>query len=568
MASAEPQGIAPFTGPWLRRAAAVALAVGTLSIGALSTTAARAAAASPGTELPRVVHEQGRHALLVDGAPFLVLGAQANNSSNHVDVLPAAWQTLATLHANTLEMPVSWQQVEPVEGQFRFDFVDALLAGARGHGLRVVVLWFGAFKNGGPGYAPEWVRADTVRFPRKRDARGEGLAPLSPLAASTLAADSRAFAALMRHLAAVDARHTVILVQVENEPGAFGIPREHSAGADRLFEGGVPRELVDGLHRTPGTWRQVFGALAEAAFTGWHTARYVDAVAAAGKSELALPMYCNSALSDPFASEPDPAWVSSGSPDWNMIDLWKVAAPHLDFVAPDIYSRDAPAVFAWLDAYRRDDNALFVPEIGNAADYARFFWAALGRGAIGFAPFGMDATGYVNYPLGAKVLDDATLEAFAADYRAMAPHARGWARLAATHAGWGTARGRDGETQAHDFGAWRIDARYGRWLIGDEGWTFVKADVPPWKAEPVGGLAVLALGEGEFLVAGSRVRVGFSLAAPRPGQRWQYLSVEEVAIDDAGRLLAGRPWNGDQVDYGLNLPAEPVLLHVRLGTWQ
>ena len=42
------------------------------------------------------------------------------------------------------------------------------------------------------------------------------------------------------------------------------------------------------------------------------------------------------------------------------------------------------------------DNALFVPETGNSAEYARFFWPVIGRGAIGFSPFGMDRTGYYN----------------------------------------------------------------------------------------------------------------------------------------------------------------------------
>jgi hypothetical protein len=28
-----------------------------------------------------------------------------------------------------------------------------------------------------------------------------------------------------------------------------------------------------------------------------------------------------------------------------------------------------------------------------------------------------------------------------------------------------------------------------------------------------------------------------------------------------------RVWNGDQVDYGLNFTAQPVLLRVHLGSW-
>jgi len=38
--------------------------------------------------LPRLVHENGRHALMVDGAPYLVLGAQINNSSAWPEMLP------------------------------------------------------------------------------------------------------------------------------------------------------------------------------------------------------------------------------------------------------------------------------------------------------------------------------------------------------------------------------------------------------------------------------------------------------------------------------------------------
>ena len=38
-------------------------------------------------ELPRLVAKDGRHALLVDGKPFLILGAQAHNSSNYPGAL-------------------------------------------------------------------------------------------------------------------------------------------------------------------------------------------------------------------------------------------------------------------------------------------------------------------------------------------------------------------------------------------------------------------------------------------------------------------------------------------------
>lgn len=531
---------------------------------ALAPTSSHAALAA---NAPHIVARDGHHTLIVDGAPFIMLAAQANNSSNDVDVLPQVFDTISRLHANTLEMPIAWEQVESVEGHFDFTFVDTLLAQARAHDVRLVMLWFATWKNGAPGYAPEWVKTDTVRFPRKHDARGDGLPALSPFGAATLAADTRAFAALMRHLALADRQNTVIMVQPENEAGAFGVPREFSAEADRLFAGSVPAALTSALEKTPGTWRGVFGPIAEQAFMSWYTARYIDAVAAAGKAEKPLPMYVNAALSDPLAKIIDPKWISSGSPDWNMIAIWKAAAPHIDLVAPDIYTSDWRAVTAYLDAYARPDNALMVPEIGNDAAFARFFWAALGRGAIGFAPFGMDATGYANYPLGAKTLDVATIEAFAAPFRLFAPSVRGWAALAGQKPAWGVAKDAEGTDQTHIFGRWRVTAQFDRWQIGDESWTFIKADPAPTRGKPVGGAVVLQTKPDEFLVAGSDVRIRFTLPGAPAGTHWQYLSVEEGTLDTDGTWQPRRRWNGDQTDYGLTITSTPTMLRVRLGTW-
>ena len=47
--------------------------------------------------------------------------------------------------------------------------------------MRLVLLWFGTWKNTGPSYAPEWVKTDTARFPRMRTRDGKH--PLCPVAA-------------------------------------------------------------------------------------------------------------------------------------------------------------------------------------------------------------------------------------------------------------------------------------------------------------------------------------------------------------------------------------------------
>jgi hypothetical protein len=40
--------------------------------------------------------------------------------------------------------------------------------------------------------------------------------------------------------------------------------------------------------------------------------------------------------------------------------------------------------------------------------------------------------------------------------------------------------------------------------------------------------------------------------------------VEEGQFDPQGRWIMERNWNGDQVDHGVNLPARPTILKIRL----
>src|SRR6187399_2253911 len=236
-------------------------------------------------QAPRIADGEIRPALIVDGAPFLVLGAQANNSSNYPATLDAVWPTVERIGANTLLMPVAWEQVEPAEGQFDFGFVDTLLEQARAHDKRLVLLWFATWKNTGASYAPVWVKSDGRRFPRMRRADGSAHYALSPHGAETLASDARAFAQLMAHLRERDPQHTVIMVQVENEAGSYELARDHAAGPARLFGEPIPAELARALGVAPRPWAEAFGPRAEQFFMTWHLARYVDQVATAGKRE-------------------------------------------------------------------------------------------------------------------------------------------------------------------------------------------------------------------------------------------------------------------------------------------
>jgi len=507
--------------------------------------------------MPKLVQKDGRFALMVDGAPFLVLGGQANNSSNYPSVLPKVWPAIDKMQANTLAMPVAWEQIEPQEGKFDFTWVDLLVTEARAHHKRLDLLWFGSWKNNGPQYAPEWVKLDTERFPRVINAEGRKMGSMSPFGADSLAADRKAFVTLMTHLKQIDPQHTVILVQVQNEPGTYGSVRDYGPAAEKAFRGPVPQALVQGLGKTPGTWSDVFGDDAEEFFHAWHVARYINEIAAAGKAVYDLPLYVNASLRDPLHAQ-KPSSYESGGATYNVLPIYKIAAPAIDFIGPDIYSSNYPEYIAHLDRYHRPDNAMFVTETGNGADYARFFFAVLGHQGIGFSPFGIDYTKYVNYPLGAPKFDPEDVEPFALNYALVTPMMRELARLSFAGKLWGMAEPVAEHQQTIALGKWRATLSYGLGQFG--------GGQPPGNAKPDGGALIAELGPDEYLVAGFHVRVSLSLAEGHPGQQGQLVRVEEGHFDQ-GQWLFERVWNGDQVDYGLNFTSVPQVLRVRLASF-
>ncbi|WP_457393771.1 GH35 family beta-galactosidase [Roseateles sp. P5_E1] len=547
-----------------RRLAQVALAVA-LPLAATATLAA---------DMPRLAQRDGRHALIVDGAPFTILGAQVHNSSNYPEALKKVWPAIADIHANTVEVPVAWEQIEPVEGRFDFSFVDTLVKQARENKVRVVLLWFGTWKNTSPQYTPAWVKFDNQRFPRMVEPDGKNSYCLSPLGEETLKADRRAFTALMAHLKKIDENErTVLMVQVENEVGTFGLVRDFGKTAQAAFEADVPAAVL-ARKKAPvpgaakGNWRAVYGDYADEYFHAWAKARYIGEIAKAGRAVYDLPMYVNNALRDPLEQPPKP-WnknFASGGPTYDVIDIYKAAAPAIDIVGPDIYNPESAKLNANLAKFKRPDNALFVPEIGNAELYARYLYQILGSGSIGVSPFGIDYFDYANYPLGAKTNDKATLEPFAKIFAAFRPMQRQWARWAFEGRTHGVSEPDDHADQFVTMKGWKAHVTFGQWQFGEREWPGNQKEAPAHAAKLVGGVSIAQIGDDEFLLVGQQARVRIDDVEGSGRVLIEY--AEEGHFDTSGKWVMERRWNGDQVDWGLNFVANPRVLKVKMGRYK
>ena len=509
------------------------------------------AAQNAPSEIPHLRKQGTATQLIVDGQPFLVLaGELTNNSATSVEYMKPIWGKLVEAKLNTVLATVAWNQVEPQEGKFDFSVVDGIIRDARSHNLRLVLLWFASWKNSLSSYPPDWVKRDFERFPRAQIAGGKSIELLSPLSDANRDADARAFAGLMRHVKAIDGqRHTVIMIQVQNEVGMHGDSRDRSPAANRAFAGPVPKELMDYLQKhkdtlipefrqvweaagskTSGTWEEVFGQskVTDGIFMAWNYARYIGRVAEAGKAEYPLPMFVNAALYGIGRGSQPPA--SGGRPWDSVMDVWKAGGPQIDMLSPDSYSESDFVAFC--AKYSRPGNPLFIPEnMGGPDGAARVLYVFGRHDAIGWTVMGLEDP-RIPHP------DDDLIASF--DLIAqMAP-------LIAEHQGNGTMsavllRGPNDPPQKIQLGNYTLEVKF---------YVMPKMfGVPPPPEPPPPAAAIfIATGPDEFFAAGSGVIVTFSPNTPGPPLAG-LATVEEGAFVN-GRWVPGRRLNGDDSDEG------------------
>ena len=507
--------------------------------------------------VPRIVEKDGRHALLVDGQPFLILGGQAHNSSAWPGIMPQVWSAIDAMHANTLEVPIYWEQVEAQQGKFDFSLIDMLLKQGRERKVHLVLLWFATWKNGSNHYMPEWMKHDAAKYPNITGKNGQPKDSPSPHTKAAMEADAKAFTEVMKHLKLVDKQHTVLMVQVENEPGAWGSVRDYSAETQKLFEREVPVELLKpeilkALNKSVearGTWTEVFGKDADEYFQAWSVARYIGYVAAAGKAVNSLPLYVNAALRDPI-SNPSATNYESGGPTDNVIPIWKAAAPAIDLLAPDIYMPESEKALKVIELYDRSDNPLFVPEIGSGEEYVRYFYPVLAHGGIGFSPFGIDDNGMGE----GKAETETRLASIAQEYAMAGPMMRELAKWSFEGKIRSVVEREDHAAQTIDLGLWEATVTFGA----------SRRNTVQTNIKPIGKAMVVQLGANEFVLIGTLCHFTFKPIGANTGKTWQYLKVEEGQYENGTfKLLRNR--NGDETDWGgPRLGTSPAVLHTTL----
>ena len=361
-------------------------------------------------QIPHLAKHGNTSQLVVHGKPFIIRGGELGNSTfTSMEYMAPVWPKLKALNLNTVLAPVYWELIEPVEGEFNFKLYDQLINEARKYDLKLILLWFASWKNSMSSHAPAWVKINQDKYPRVKDEKGVSQEILTPFSENNLKADMNAFKALMKHIKEIDSdKHTVVMIQPENEIGMLPSARDHSPLANEKFNSPVPQELIKYLtvnkenlvsefqavwekngFKTKGTWEEIFGkgSHTDEIFMAWYYAKYTNRIVESGKKIYPLPMFVNAALNRPNM-EPGKGYPSAG-PLPHIMDVWIAGGPAIDFLAPDTYF---PNIKHWCDLYTRQGNPLFIPEAVRDNSTAAKALFTLGHyESLGYSPFSIES---------------------------------------------------------------------------------------------------------------------------------------------------------------------------------
>jgi len=493
------------------------------------------------SSLPSLKKQGTATQLIVDGKPFIMLGGELGNSSASSEAdIERIFPKLQRMGLNTILVPAYWDLVEPEEGHYDFSLIDKTINQARTNDMKVIFLWFGAWKNSMSCYAPLWFKKDYKKYPRAYTQEGRPMEIASAFSKNVLDADTRAFKRLMEHIALTDKEHTVIMVQIQNEVGMLSSARDHSAEANALFNAEVPQELMQYLNKnkktlhpqmlekwgklgfkSKGTWQEIFGAdvYTDEFFMAWHYARYIEQQALVARSIHNIPLFVNAAMN---SRNRKPGEYPSAGPLAHLIDIWNCGAPNIDFLAPDLYDK---GFTDWVAKYALPNNLLFIPEIRRSANNGvQAFYIFGEHDAIGFSPFSIE--GGSDNPNDKSVLAYATL-------RELMPLITKYNGKGAMNGLWFDEENKERILEIDDL---RITCRHFFSLP----WDSRATDGSTW---PEGGGIVLRLAKDEYIIAGSGIVMEFA----KKGEAKAALEAKDMGEDGfaatGGNTLKQTPWS-------------------------
>jgi hypothetical protein len=545
-------------------------------------------------QLPYLTSENGKTEFIVNGKPYLMFAGELHNSSaGSAHYMRPIWKNMREKNLNTVIVPVSWEQIEPEEGKFDLSIVDSMLAGARKQQLRLIILWFGSWKNANSSYVPGWVKTNTAKYPLVEAQGGRIQNTLSPFSENSLEADRKAFTELMNYIKKADAKQqTVVMMQVQNEVGILGSPRDYSEIANKAFNEPVPASLMEYLQKnkqklypgllktweangfkTSGSWEEVFGKgvrykgeewktncsfYTEEIFMAWNIASYIGKIAQAGKNAYALPMFANAWIKQPRAT--NPGRYPSGGPLPQVLDIWRAAAPSIDFIAADIYAVEE---FDWVcQEFSLSGNPLFIPETttGLAAS-ARALYAFGKYDAMCYAPFGIDGNGIFN---SADPNDKSLMKVYDVlnNLSPTISKYRGSDKMTALYLGEGDT---DTSVEMGDYEVF-VSRFSSAGLFKKTGGRF---GISGEEDRSPAGLLIIKLADNEFLVAGGVGGMQVTVSASKNNKALysDYLSVDEIKYEN-GKTIEHR-LNGDETALGgpIIKPGEVKIFKIKMYTY-
>ena len=515
----------------------------------------------------------------------LILGGELSNSAaTSVEDIDEVMPRMKALGLNTVLVPAYWELMEPTEGKFDFTLIDSTIQQARNLQLKVVFLWFGAWKNSMSCYAPLWFKQDTKRFPRARTQQGKPLEIASCFSENVFQADNKAFEALVKHISETGS-DVVTMIQVENEIGMLEDARDHSPLAEEVYQKGVPQELISYLKKNQKTlhpwlkarfdakgktWKEVFGddIYTDEIFMAYYYAKYVGRLCETTRKYTQIRLYVNAAMN---SRGRQPGQYPSAGPLAHLIDLWHCGAPQLLCLAPDIYDTGFKG---WANQYALPNNLLFIPESRCCENSgARAMYAFGEHQALGFSPFAIDQAS-------PKETESVT-KAYSLLRQLLHINSQ---------KSWGLLFDQEDKERIIENDGMVFTCRHYFTLP----WDSRATDGSTW---PEGGAILQKLANNEYLLAGTGIVVTFASAYEKTHEQQQVLgedgfvaagtldssiksqvssfkgvrkgiaSVDEVSIDEEGRMHYQRRLNGDQDHQGRHVRiacGEWKILHVKL----